>query len=184
MACQFLPPSVLGHTLIGLFGCISRISGSRHCGRGCPVSRRPGLGVNLVIHRLLHHFLAAEVLPCPSIQLPKDAPLAGAERQFLIADVDQHALEDFVEIERFARRMLEIPDQLAVFRVQGNGRVRLKRLVQERQLTAQEIPWLRLRDAPLREVEFGIIAARQPRFRAGAIVHWQIAPGLSFARIV
>ena len=123
---------------------------------------------------------------CPVLRsnFQRDARLAGAERQFLIADVDQHALEDFVKIQRFARRMLEIPDQLAVFRVQGNGRVRVKRLVQERQLTAQEIPWLRLRDAPLREVEFGIIAARQPRFRAGAIVHWQIAPGLSFARIV
>ena len=41
---------------------------------------------------------------------------------FCAADVDEHALEDFVEVERLAGNMLEVPRQLAVVDVEGDGR--------------------------------------------------------------
>ena len=55
----------------------------------------------------------AEVLAGLSIELPQDAVLADREQQVLVAVVDEHALEDDVEIERFAGRVLKVPGQLA-----------------------------------------------------------------------
>ena len=39
-------------------------------------------------------------------------------RAFSGADVDQHPLEHFVEIERFAGHVLEVPHQLAVVEIE------------------------------------------------------------------
>ena len=46
-----------------------------------------------------------------AIELPQNAGLADREQRLLAADVDQHALVHFVEVERFAGRVLEVPLQ-------------------------------------------------------------------------
>ena len=63
--------------------------------------------------------LCAEELAGPAIELPQHAGLADREHELVGADVDEHALEHLVEIERFAGNVLEVPRQLAVVDVQA-----------------------------------------------------------------
>ena len=80
--------------------------------------RHAGLRIDAIEDVLEDRFLVAEVLAGPAIELPQDAGLADREHELLIADVDEHALEDFVEVERFAGNVLVVPRQLAVVDVQ------------------------------------------------------------------
>src|SRR5262249_17472981 len=63
--------------------------------------------IDVVPDVLEDRLLVTEVLARAAIQFPENAWLAGGEQHLLIADVDQDALEDFVEIERLGWRMLE-----------------------------------------------------------------------------
>ena len=44
-----------------------------------------------------------------AIELPEHAGLADGEQGLVVADVDQHPLEHFVEVERFGRDVLVMP---------------------------------------------------------------------------
>src|SRR5262245_64480132 len=46
-------------------------------------------------------------------------------------------------------------------------------------MAAQEVPRLRLRHTPIGEVEIRVIAASEPCFRTGPVVHRQLAPRLA-----
>ena len=53
------------------------------------------------------------------IELPEDSGFADGESGLQIADIDQDALVDFVEIERFVGHVLEIPGERAVVGMQS-----------------------------------------------------------------
>src|ERR1035438_5395266 len=78
-----------------------------------PVVRFAGLGVEGIVHILEHRFLVTEVLARLPIVLPENAGLAGAEDKLLAAIVNEDALEDFIEIERFTGSVIVVPRQLA-----------------------------------------------------------------------
>src|SRR5206468_3473830 len=76
------------------------------------VRHRPRLRVDRIEDVLEDRFLVAEELARLTIELPQDAGLADGEHQLPAVDVHEHALEYFVEIERFAGCVLEEPRQL------------------------------------------------------------------------
>ena len=96
--------------------------------------------------------------------------------QLLVADVDEHALEHLVEVERLAGNVLEVPRQLAVVDVERDGRRRVERRVEDRGAAAGRHPRLGLRDAPVGEIQIGIVAAGDPRLAALAEGVGQLAP--------
>ena len=75
--------------------------------------------------------------------------------------------------------MLVVPRELARVGVERHRRVREERLVEQRQLPAQEVPRLGLRHAPVGEIEIGIVAAGDPGVAAAAERHRQLAPRLA-----
>src|SRR5712692_6883469 len=74
-----------------------------------PVGGRAGLAIDSIEHVLKDGLRVAEEPPGLPVQLPQDARLADREEHFLIADVDQDALEHLVEVERFGRYVLVVP---------------------------------------------------------------------------
>src|SRR5688572_23518481 len=90
----------------------------RHLEDVGPVARHARLWIDTVVHVLVDHFLVTEELSRAAIDLPENAGLAGVERHFLIADVDEHTLEDLVEIEGLRGRVLVVPRELASVRIQ------------------------------------------------------------------
>ena len=113
-----------------------------------------------------------------AIQLPQDSGLADREDQLLAAGVDEHALVHLVEVQRLARRVLEMPRQLAVVDVERDGRGRVERGVEDRVAAARRHPRLGLRDAPVGEVQIGIVAAGDPGLAALAEGVGDLAPRL------
>ena len=91
------------------------------------VVRLAGLRIEGIVDVLKHGFLVAEILAVLAIVLPENAVLAGAENQLLAAIVDQDALEYFIQIERFAGSMIEVPRELAGIDIQSHGRVGVER---------------------------------------------------------
>ncbi len=94
-----------------------------------------------------------------------------------IADVHQDALVHFVHVERLAGHVLEIPGQLAVIGPQSQRGAR----VQRRALGAAAYlhPGLGLRNAPVGQIQFRIVASGNPGFRAHAQHVRQSAPGIA-----
>ena len=86
-----------------------------------------GLGIDLAEDVLEQGLLFAQELAGDAVELPQDAILADGHQRLLIAMIDQHALEDFVEIQRFARHMLEIPFELAGIGIERQGRTGVER---------------------------------------------------------
>ena len=84
------------------------------------IGRHAGLRIDPVEHVLVNGFLVAQEPAVRSIQLPEDASLADREHHLLPGGIDEDAFVDLVEIERFARRMLVVPRQLAIVDVQRN----------------------------------------------------------------
>ena len=72
--------------------------------------------------------------------------------------------------------MLEVPRELARVGVERHRGIRIERVVPERELAAEEVPGLRLRNAPVGEVEIRIVAARDPRLAASPEGHRQFSP--------
>src|SRR5205823_5330833 len=122
------------------------------------------------------HLLVAKELAGPPIELPKNSGLSGVEYHFLIADIDQHALEHLIEVERLRRGELVIPRELAIVGIQRDRRARVEQLVGERRAAIEERPGFCLRGAPICEVELRIVAPRDPRLTAASLVHRQLAP--------
>src|SRR5262249_33511976 len=77
-----------------------------------------------------------------------------------------------------ARRVLEIPLQRAVVRIERERRARVERAVERGVAAARRHPRLRLRDAPVSRVEIGGVGARDPRVAARAVVVLHVAPGI------
>ena len=65
------------------------------------IRRRSRFRIDVLPDRLFHHLLVAKKLSRPAVELPKDSRLSGVEDDFLIADIDEHALEHLIEIEAF-----------------------------------------------------------------------------------
>src|SRR6185436_1969164 len=141
------------------------------------IARLTGFGIDAIEDVLEHGLLVAEESARLAVELPQDSGLADREHGALAADVDEHALVDLVEVERLARRMLVIPLQAAVVRIQRERRARVQRAVERGIAAARGHPRLRLRDAPVGRVELGVVATRDPRVAAGAIDILHIAPG-------
>ena len=118
-------------------------------------------------------------LPGLAIELPQDAVLADREDQVLTAAVDEHALEDDVEVERLAGRVLEVPGELAGVGVEGHGGAGVEPLVEAVHPAAHRHPRFGLRRAPVGEIQIGIVAAGDPRLAAGAIHARERAPGVA-----
>jgi len=170
MAGQFLPPSVLGHAC-----CHS----SNFCSIRSARYDRAGLRVDGIVNVLEDRLLVVDVFAALPIELPEDRRLADGEHELAIADVDQHALEDFIQVERFGRNVLVVPLERAVVGIEGDRRACVEHGIGEFQPTADRRPWLGLRNAPIREVQLGIIAAGNPRFTAAAQRVRQRAPGVT-----
>ena len=77
------------------------------------ISRLAGLRIDAGEDVLEDRLLEAEKLVRLAVELPEHAGLADGKHQLLAAAVDQHALEHFVEIQRFAGHVLEIPGEFA-----------------------------------------------------------------------
>src|SRR5690606_28977194 len=128
-----------------------------------PVARPAGLAVEALPDVLEHRLHVIDVRSAGAIELPQDAVLADGEDELVVAGVDEHALEDDVEIERLARRVREVPRELAGGRIERYGRARIECDVQRAHPAARRHPRLRLRSAPIREAKLGIVAAGEPR---------------------
>ena len=63
------------------------------------IGRPAGLWIESFPDVLKHGFLVTEILARLPIELPQDAVLAHREHEVLVVVVDQHALEDDVEIQ-------------------------------------------------------------------------------------
>jgi hypothetical protein len=128
MACQFFPPAVLGqmNRLVEL-----HLQNVR--------TRLGDAGLNRCVPDvLIHHFLVAEEL---AVRRPifHNTRLAGAERHFLVADIDEHALEHFAQVEHSAGACWKHTPASRV-RLERDRGVRIQRLVQQRELAAEEVP--------------------------------------------
>ncbi len=120
-----------------------------------------------------------DVLARLPVQLPEDPGLADREHGFLAAHVDEHALVHLVEIERFTGRMLVVPLQGAAVGIERERAARVQPAVERRIAAAGRHPRLRLRHAPIRDVELRIVAARDPGIAAGAEGVAHVAPGVA-----
>ena len=110
------------------------------------------------------------------VELPEDAVLAYREEPLFVVGIDQHALIHDVEVERLARRMLEVPLNPSGGRVQRQRRVGVQRVLSRRHAAARRHPRLRLRRADVEKTEVRVVAARDPGVAARAQIRWRITP--------
>ena len=141
-----------------------------------PIARTPCFGIDALPDRLLHHLLVAEELARAPIELPQHARFARAERHLLRADVHENPLEDFIEIEGLSGRVLEVPRQLSGVGVQRQCGGRVERLVEWCRPSIEKLPGLRLRGPPIRQIQIGIVGARDPGLDAGPRLLRKLAP--------
>src|SRR5262245_26547005 len=87
-----------------------------------------GYRIELCPDILKDRFFVAEILARPAVELPQDAVFSNREKKILAAGVHEDALEDDVEIQRFARSMLKVPFEVAVIGIDGNRRARIERI--------------------------------------------------------
>ena len=111
---------------------------------------------------LEQRFLVAKILAGSTIELPQHAVLADGEQHVLIPIVDEHTLEDHVEIECFRGRVLEVPCELARIDIECKRRARIERVVVHRHAATDGQPWLRLCRAPVGEIQRRIVRAGNP----------------------
>ena len=109
-----------------------------------PVTHAPRLEVDRLEDVLVQHLGQVDEGPRAPVELPEDGVLAGREQPLVIVDVDQHPLEDDVQVERLARHVLEVPGDLPRARVQGERRVGVEGVVVGRHPAARRHPRLRL----------------------------------------
>src|SRR5678815_2424179 len=122
-------------------------------------------------------FLVPEVLPGFAIELPEDAVLADGKDEISSTAVDQHALEHDIEIQRLCGSMLEVPRLLAGVHIDRKGGAAEERVIFR--TPRQGHPRLGLRGSPVRQIQHGIIAARNPHLASDAHLVRQVAPGVA-----
>jgi hypothetical protein len=118
-------------------------------------------------HVLEHSFFGRDELPVRAVELPQDADLADVERILPAVEIDEHALIDFVEVERFTRHVLEVPRELSGVGTQRERRAGVERAVGTARAAARLHPRLRLSDAPIGEIQIRIVRAGDPGIAAG-----------------
>ena len=133
-----------------------------------------GLWIELRPDVLEDGFFVAEILSRLPIELPQDSIFSDGEQPVLAARINKNALEDDIQIQRFAGRMLVVPLELAVVGVDGNRRARIKRVAFGS--PRESHPGFGLGSSPECEIENGIITARNPHLRARTIAIRKIAP--------
>ncbi len=143
------------------------------------IARRAGLAIEARPHVLEDRFDVIEVGAALAVVLPEDPVLADRQDPLVVARVDQHALEHDVEVEGLAGRVRVVPRELARARVERERRARIERDVLAFHPAARGHPWLRLRGAPVREIQIGIVASRDPALRTRAIQIRQVAPAIA-----
>ena len=104
--------------------------------------------------------------------------MPGAENVVLALVVHQHALEDFVQIQRLAGCVIVIPGEFSGIGIQRQRRVGVQRRAVARS-PAGAHPRLRLGRSPVREVQVGIVAAGDPGFRAHAKDVGEASPSIA-----
>ena len=72
---------------------------------------------------LKNGFLMAEILAGLPVEFPEDSVFSYREDHVLATVIDQHALENDIQIERLARRVRERPGKLPGFGIQRERRV-------------------------------------------------------------
>ena len=140
-----------------------------------PVGHLAGLGVD-VENVLVTQVVRGDERAGRPVELPEDAVLAHLEQRFPAAVVDEHALEDVVEVVGLAGHELEVPRQLAGRRIQGQHAVGVQRVAVR--LARHPRPRLGLRGRPVGQVGLRVVAAGDPGVGAGAERQRQIAPGI------
>ncbi len=131
---------------------------------------------------LKDRFLGVEELAGLAVELPQDARLADVERQLAAADIDEHALKDLIQIERFAGHVLEVPGELAGVGFERQRRTGVERGVGAGGAAARLHPRLGLRHAPIGEIEIRIVTSRDPGIAAGAQHVGELAPAVATRR--
>ena len=146
MACQLWPPSVLGQPCDPL--------AELRCSTMSAVVRLAGLADRSDSQTFWNTVsLWPRYLPVLRSSFHRMPSLPAVKTQVLAAVVDEHALEDVVEIERFAGRVLEVPRQLAGIDVERERGVGVERVVVDRHAAAERHPGFGLRGAPVGEVQ-------------------------------
>ena len=144
-----------------------------------PIARLAGLGIEVLPHVLEDRLDVPFVRAGLPIVLPQHAVLADREHPALATGIDEDALEDVVQIERFAGRVLVIPGELAGGGVERHRGARVQRRIVRRHAATGRHPRLGLRGAPIGEIQLGVVAPGDPRLAAGTIEIRQRAPGIA-----
>ena len=88
------------------------------------VAHRAGLGVH--VKDVLEHCLCvSQKGAIAPVKLPQDSVLADREDGRPALDIDQHALEGLVHVQRFAGHVREVPGDAPGLEVERKGRVRV-----------------------------------------------------------
>src|SRR5262245_60625352 len=146
-----------------------------------PVSRHAGFEIDAIKHVVENRLFECDVFAALAIDLPQDPRLADCEHELPAAHVDEHALVDLVQIERLARRMLEEPGKLAAIGSERDSRTRVEHAIRRLHVAARRHPWLRLRHAPVSEIEIGVVAAGYPGLATLAERVGDVTPGVAAA---
>ena len=150
-----------------------------------PIPRYPRLRIDQIEDVLEDRLLVVDEPAVGSIELPQNAGLADREDEFLRRDVDEDALEDLVEIERFGGRVLVVPHQRAGVDVERERGRCVEHRIEHRRPATRGHPGLGLCHAPVRQIEIRIVAADDPRLAALAERVRQLAPRVApwFSRL-
>src|SRR5262245_7555421 len=76
-----------------------------------------GFWIDPIKNVLKNGLLIRKKLAGRPVELPQDSRFTNREGQLLSGVINEDTLKDFIQIQRFARRMLKIPLQLAVIRM-------------------------------------------------------------------
>src|SRR5437899_2508521 len=106
--------------------------------------------------------------------MPQQSQIALINDLLAAAGVNQDVLEHLIHVLRFAGKVLVVPLYFSSVRIERQGRVGIERVAVG---TADRSgPRFGLRRAPIDEVRFRIVAARDPRVAACAESQRQVAP--------
>ena len=144
-----------------------------------PVMRPAAYGIELIPDVLENGFLMPEIFARLAVELPEDTVFPDGEEQTLAGIIYQHALEHDIEVERFGGSMLVVPGHFPCIHIDGQSRAAEKRVIVDGHPATGRHPRFRLGGSPEREIQIGIVAARDPAFRACAEQVRQFAPGIS-----
>src|SRR5262245_42000273 len=101
-----------------------------------PIRRFAGSRIDARKHVLKDSFLVTEKLAGLPIELPQNTRFTDRKHQLPLADIYENPLKHLVEVQRFTGSVLEMPDKLAVVRIEGQRRTRVQPFVSGFRATA------------------------------------------------